>query len=346
MRPSFAPRLVNDPFNDPALFIPFLFQHRAVMFDLGDLSALSPRDVLKTSHVFVTHTHMDHFIGFDRLLRLLLGREQKIRLYGPEGFLKNVEGKLAGYSWDLVRHYTSELTIEATEVRPDLLTTGTYSCRHGFGRRQSPQQKSWKTVLVEEPSMTISAVVLNHSIACLGLKISERFHVNIRKDRLQALALRPGSWLQRFKEALYRSKPSDTVVEAESSDGGRVTFRLGELEEQIAVISEGQQVCYITDVGYTKSNVDRIVSFAAGVDHLFIEAAFLDEDRRMAGAKNHLTARQAGEIGGMARVKLLTPFHFSPRYQGKGHLLEAEAQKAYRKAMAENRIPLNTTGIR
>jgi ribonuclease Z len=84
MRPSFLPRLVNEPFGDPGLFIPFLHQKRALIFDLGDIHSLSARDILKITHVFITHTHMDHFIGFDRLLRLLLGRDQDLYLYGPK----------------------------------------------------------------------------------------------------------------------------------------------------------------------------------------------------------------------------------------------------------------------
>jgi ribonuclease Z len=65
MRTSFHPRLINDPFGDPGLFISFLYRRRALLFDLGDLHALAPRDMQKISHVIVTHAHMDHFIGFD-----------------------------------------------------------------------------------------------------------------------------------------------------------------------------------------------------------------------------------------------------------------------------------------
>ncbi len=337
MRPSFLPRLVNGPLDDPVLFIPFHFQHRAVIFDLGDLTNLSARDVLKTTHVFVTHTHMDHFVGFDRLLRLFLGRDQILHFFGPEGFLKNVEGKLAGYCWDLVQNYDTQLTLKVAEVAPAGVRQCVYRCRNAFTPESAPVSEPWHEALVEEPEVTISAVELDHSVPCLGFKISERFHVNIRKERLASKGLRPGPWLQRFKQALYRGEPPDNIVEAEEIDGNPVRFAIGELKDDIAVISAGQQACYVTDVRYTSANKTKIIAFAAGVDHLFIEAAFLDEDRQIAAKKNHLTARQAGEIAGKAKVKLLTPFHFSPRYQGRTHLLEAEAQNAYREALRANR---------
>ena len=65
-------------------------------------------------------------------------------------------------------------------------------------------------------------------------------------------------------------------------------------------------------------------------DYLFIEAAFLDEDRDMARQKYHLTAWQAGTLAKAAGVRQIIPFHFSPRYTGMGHLLEAEAERAWK----------------
>jgi ribonuclease Z len=83
----FDPTLINDPFEDPGLYVDLVFERRALLFDLGDLSRLAPRKLLRVSDIFVTHRHMDHFAGFDQLLRLLLGREKAVGVYGTTGLI-------------------------------------------------------------------------------------------------------------------------------------------------------------------------------------------------------------------------------------------------------------------
>ena len=74
MASSFRAFLVNDLFGDPALYVSLPWERRALLFDLGDITALSAGRLLKITDVFVSHAHVDHFVGFDHLLRVLLGR--------------------------------------------------------------------------------------------------------------------------------------------------------------------------------------------------------------------------------------------------------------------------------
>ncbi len=331
MRPSFHPKLVNGPFDDPGLFIPFLFEKRAILFDLGDIYSLSTRDILKISHVFVTHTHMDHFVGFDRLLRLFLGREKTLYMYGPKGFLENVQGKLVGYSWNLVKNFSNRFDLHVTEVRQEYLLTNSYLCQDGFIPTKKAEKQPFTGTLMKEPSVSVSAVILDHSIPCLGFKIEEQFHVNILKDRVFSLGLEIGPWLREFKEALFNKKNPDSEFEiiSDKKKSKSMSFILGNLADKIALITPGQKVTYIADVVYSKSNVEKIVELAKDSDHLFLEAAFLEKHKDIAKTKNHLTAWQAGSIAAMARVKQFTLFHFSPRYTDQRHLLENEAKEAY-----------------
>ena len=80
MRPNLHPRLVNGRFGDPALFVGMLHRKGALLFDIGDLAPLSARDLLRVTHVFVSHAHIDHFIGFDALLRVAVGREKIVEM--------------------------------------------------------------------------------------------------------------------------------------------------------------------------------------------------------------------------------------------------------------------------
>ena len=345
MRPSIHPRLINGPFDDPGLYIPFFFQNRAIIFDLGDISCLSARDLLKISHAFITHTHMDHFIGFDRLLRTALGRDKTLALFGPAGFLQNAEGKLAGYSWNLVDNYNYPLTLEITEINSSTTISRRYRCRNKFIPADKSVEQPFNGILYEEPGFTVSAVILDHGIPSLGLAIKEHFHVNILKEGLEKLGLEPGPWLADFKQALYRRSDPDSEFELHPGPGQKAEhYLLGDLAAKIALITPGQKISYITDVVYNQPNATKIVKLVEASDHLFIEAAFLDTHKNMAAEKKHLTARQAGHLAAAAGVKQFSVFHFSPRYTGEEQQLRNEACLAYEKEMAVNRGQI--TGFR
>jgi len=331
MRPNFHPRLVNGPFDDPGLYIPFLFEKRAILFDAGDLGRLTAKEILKISHVFVSHAHMDHFVGFDRLLRLFLGRTKTLYLYGPRGFLRHVEGHLAGYTWNLVENYDAPLILAASEIDEKGVRTRRYRCRQRFQDSGEVVTQATDGVILAEPTLSVSAAILDHGIPCLGFTIAERFHVNIQKKRVTELGLDIGPWLAAFKEALYQGCDPHSIFEIAgpgAADGPR-RFALGELSGRIALITPGQKVTYIADAAYHPENAAKMVALALGADHLFIEAAFLDKDRHIAARKFHLTARQAGIIAGRAGVKRLTIFHFSPRYSAMAAELYREARAAY-----------------
>ena len=332
MRPTLHPRLINGPFEDPGLFIPFQYTKRAVLFDLGDLSGLTPRDLLKVTHVFVSHTHMDHFTGFDTLLRLFLGRNKTLYLYGPEGFLRNVEGKLAAYSWNLVENYQNFFTLVVTEVRHDQQIIQTYLCHEEFQPASPAKRQTFSDTLVSEPGLTIETRILDHGIPCLGFALKEDFHINIKRDALDDMGLRPGPWLNHFKQALYEhTDPGSEFSIPDACSSSRNTFRLHELADKIALITPGQKIGYVVDVGYSLVNAEKISNLIDGSDQLFIEAAFLEKDRETARQKHHLTAWQAGTLARRANVKNIIPFHFSPRYTDQGDLLYAEAMQAFKK---------------
>jgi ribonuclease Z len=182
----------------------------------------------------------------------------------------------------------------------------------------------------------VHSAILDHGIPCLGFSLKESFHINIISQELQAMGLATGRWLQAFKRALYAKAPPDRLIEAPCSDrpGRTRTYPLGALAARIAAITPGQKIAYVADVAFHEANARRIRALAHDADHLFVEGAFLDEDRAIARQKKHLTAGQAGELAAQAGVKRVTVFHFSPRYEGRIQRLQEQAQRAFRETRA------------
>jgi ribonuclease Z len=329
----FDPTLINDPFDDPGLYVDLVFERRALLFDLGDLCRLAPRKLLRVSDVFVTHRHMDHFAGFDQLLRLLLGREKTVGIYGPMGLIDAVEHKLRAYTWNLIEGYEGNLVFRVMEIDTvGRLTLAQFSGRIRLERSESETRQSDEGLLLQEPGLQVRGTILDHGEIVLAFALEERAHINVWRNKVEAMGLSIGPWLRALKEATLCAAPDDTLIEVAWRDrpSGKAEFLpLGLLKKEIMKITAGCKIAYVVDCSFTDANIEKIVRLAKDADILFIEAKFLEADAALAKARHHLTARQAGTIARLAGVKRIVTLHHSLRYKGKGHHLAQEAQDAF-----------------
>lgn len=333
MTPLLHPFLVNDRFGDPALYVEFLFEKRALLFDLGDLHALVPRKLLRLSDIFVSHTHIDHFIGFDQVLRVLMGRDKRLRLFGPAGFIDQVAHKLGGYTWNLVERYATDLVFTVMEVQSGSeARTAEFHLSRAFRREAEAQLSLHDGLVFDDGAFKLRAALLDHRVPCLGFAVEERAHVNVWKNRLDDLHLPTGPWLRELKLAVLRGEPDDAPFRVWWREAGITREKhvpLGQLKRDVLEIVPGQKIGYVVDAVYSEANRDKIVELVQGADTLFIEAAFARDESERAAERYHLTTEQAGRLARLAGVRRVEPFHFSPRYAGEEDRLLREVEDAF-----------------
>lgn len=322
MKPTFHHRLVNNKFEDPCLYIRMLRERRAFLFDAGHLTRLKPGDLLKITDLFVTHTHVDHFIGFDTVLRALLRRDRPLRVYGPDSIIECIEGKLRGYTWNLIGEYPVKIEVFG------ISDAGVRHCSfyaEDYFRRIDRDMMPFNGIVLKEPPLCVRAANLSHGIPCLGFSLEEDFHINIDKAALSKRGLPVGPWLSNFKRMLREKTEPDTILKVAGRE-----FRLGDLTD-IVRITKGQKVSYIVDISPDEDNARRVIELVRGSDTLYCEAYFLHSDIERAKERNHLTAKIAGEIARKAAVKDLIVMHFSPKYRHNADAIETEAMEEFKK---------------
>ena len=309
--------------------VEFLCEKRGLLFDLGDLSSITNGELLKISHVFISHTHIDHFIGFDHFLRVVFGRGKTIHLYGPENFIANVTGKLAGFTWNLVDRYSESVTLEVTEVHESHLVKVKFKAIDRFKKNDEKEIPFEDGILVDEDKFVVRTAILEHRIPCLGFSLEEKNHVNICKDRLGKMCYQSGPWLNDLKKYVCDGKSDEYLLEVPSMAKGSQKKTLGHLKEELVLISPGQKISYVVDTVYNDANKNRIIALVRGSDILFCESPFLAEEEARGQERCHLTSRQAGIIAREAEVKKLNVFHFSGRHTFHTEQIIQEAEEAF-----------------
>ncbi len=313
--------LVNGVFGDPLLHVRMRHQKRSLLFDLGDTVRLPARIVHQVTDVFLSHAHFDHIGGFLWFLRSCIGSPRLRRVFGPPGTAEHLAGMIAGIRWDRVGERGP--VFEVSEVFSGRLER--HRLRAGEPARERLDDRAiGNGVLLEEPELEVRAVELDHGIPVLAFALVERRVLHIRKDRLEALGLAPGSWLGELKRSVLDGRAHATIA---LPNGER--REAGELANDLVLSRPGGKLVYATDLDDSEANRKVLAELAWRASFFYCEASFLEKDARLARATQHLTARAAGEIAKAADVERLVPFHFSKRYEKELDDIYAEIAAAF-----------------
>lgn len=297
---SWISSLVNPPGEDPALLVQLPGTSINFLVDCGDLRRLPLKELLRVRRLFVTHTHIDHFVGFDWLLRAQLFCTEPLSVYGPPGIASQVAAKLHGYAWNLVDD--SAYRVDVYELSSDRVVRQEFWCREKFAA-SPPAEVAFDGLLPEGIRLRSAPVV--HGVDCLAYRLEWPAETRVDKAALKELGRAPGPWLQ----ALKRDPASDPELAAL-------------LIRQIPT----RALAYVTDTVWNKVSAKALLALCAGADELWCEACYLHKGLAKARHHLHMTARQAGKLAAEAGVGKLHLFHFSRRYpEGTEHIAEAGA---------------------
>lgn len=317
-------RLVNELHQDPILFTGFENIPDRILFDCGYVFSLPLRDIQRVSSIFISHTHFDHFMGFDHILRMCIEQSRTIELYGPSGFIEQTAGKLSGYSWNLAGNL--ELDFIVREYKPPIYEETLLRGCDGYKETEPRKVLTIGSFLKQTDLYTVDTAVLDHKIPSLAFSIKENDFLKVKKEVLLELDLKGGPWLGELRED-FLSDSFDSTASMEIN--GLRTFSKGQLADKLFEVKKGKKVSYIVDTIFSEEVKAKAIELIDGSDEFYCECSFMEEDSDKAILHHHLTAKQAGILAREGNVKSLIPIHMSKRYNNRYWEIIKEAQSEF-----------------
>jgi ribonuclease Z len=199
---------------------------------------------------------------------------------------------------------TNELHIYSHYGLDDIITT---HLRHSlsvpsFNIIFHPLTKNANEIIFEDESITIETIPLLHKIRCSGFLFKEKPKLRrIDKTRLpEGLLIRQLANLKRGEDVI--------------DDEGKILFKN---EALTFPPRKSRSFAYCSDTAFNETMVKQI----EGVDVLYHESTFTEEDNLKASETLHSTALQAASIAKLAGVNKLFLGHYSARYKDLTPLL-------------------------
>lgn len=282
-----------------------------LLFDCGEgcLATVPFGSLLEVDALLFSHQHMDHIAGFDAFFRCLYSRNNRPNvIWGPPETARILQHRFQGFLWNL--HCEMEdVAWRVHEVHPSAILRTRYQLAEAFAIAHSEEPLSLtNTRIIDTSTYTIDALTMDHRTTTLAYIVREQPKRNIAMDRVSAMGLRPGPWMQRIKAI-----PQDGDASAEISIGER-TFTLGELRAALLTETIGDSVAYLTDFLLDDAASSHLVNALQGVRTVVCESQYRHADLSLARAYFHMTTQLTAELAKAAQIQELVLFHLSRRY--------------------------------
>lgn len=322
LEPTFFSGLLDDP----VLWVKIRPLGRSLLFDCGQIHHLAKRVIKSLDAVFISHVHMDHFMGMDTLMRYRHCVPRTLHVYGPPGIATRLYHKLAAYAWNLAESSWGSLHI--TEIGPEHLTQ--YHLHGPAGFRLEPVAcRPWqKSLIFSNAFCQVHARLLDHKIPVLAFRLQEKPAFAIDQQRLQQQGLAPGPWLRELKKRFYQNRLQEPLeVPCAVPHAGHSKSLTGQaLYQAICQQQPPMSLGYITDCGWTCSNRHLLCQLCAHCQLLLCECSYLAEDCHRARRAYHLCTPDLNQLLAWLRPRHILPMHLSKNYQGQSQHLYQQLQ--------------------
>lgn len=311
--------------DDPCLIIRDRPIHQSIMLDCGSLSHVAKREMKPVRAIFVSHAHMDHFMGFDMFLRQVHAAPRTIELFGPAGFADRVEARLDGYDWNLAEPYWCTLIVH--EVHQFNILSFRFSGPEAFAR-SSMGASPRRDVIYRLNHIEVAAELLDHGIPVLAFRVNERKIFSVDSRKIDALGVAPGEWLCELKRRFFadwnEAGPITVQRENGSSEAEEMGWDARTLYDEIRGEYASSSIGYLTDIGFDRGNREIAERFLSGVTLLVGECAFLRGEQHKARASRHLCSVDVNSLLARIRPEYFLPVHLSKTYLGRSDELYNE----------------------
>ncbi|WP_299437742.1 peptidase [uncultured Aquimarina sp.] len=277
--------------------------------DCGEAKSLSVKECMNTNAIFISHTHIDHFVNFDTILRHQIGVQRRVVITGPKGIIDQVQNRILSYCWNLIDK--DAITYEVREILQD----GEYKStilRPPIWEKEDENLVS-KTTIFEEKQFVVEYEILDHKTDTIAYLFNAHDKTKIQLDNDQ----KGGKWVRELKEA-YEAIEGEKIIEIE----GKV-YKSKELFHLIHV-EKGKKLGVVLDHAASEQNHSKIKRKFTGCDEVYIECFYKDEDKEFAEKNYHSYASKSGEIMKACKIENAIPVHFSRKYEEQDILVLVE----------------------